>query len=122
MRTLLILSLLAVAGAASASKPDPGNGALVFDESCGECHSVSPAKRNKKGPTLFDVINRPAAEVPDFKYSEALKSAHFTWTPEKLDAYIRDPKHAVPGGKMKFDGLEDPNERADLLAFLASKH
>ena len=40
------------------------------------------------------------------------------WSNDKLDAYIAQPKVAVPGGKMKYKGLKDDTDRADVIEFL----
>jgi len=108
-------------GFASAALADVGKGADSFDENCAECHSLANPPRNKKGPGLFGIFGRPAAQVAGFDYSEALKASGITWSAATLDAYIKHPKGFVPGGKMKFDGLEDAKERADLIEFLQSK-
>lgn len=111
----LSLALLLLAGRASA---DAARGADVFDENCAECHSMAQPLKHKKGPGLYGVVGRQAASVEGFKFSDALRAANLTWTPENLDAYIRNPKAAVPGGKMKFDGLDDATARQDLIDFL----
>ena len=102
---------------------DPKRGADVFDGECAECHSVKQGK-NKKGPSLFAIVDQKAASVSDFVYSDALKSSGITWTANRLDAYIANPNQAVPDGKMgkKFDGLADPQARADVIAFLNAQH
>jgi cytochrome c len=94
-------------------------GADLFAEHCSECHSLKEGK-NKKGPSLFAGFGRKAATVPDFAYSDALKASGIVWTPEALDPYLALPKKAVPGGKMKYDGLPDAKARADLIAYLAT--
>lgn len=97
---------------------DADRGADSFDANCAECHSVSSSLRNKKGPSLFGIVGRPAAKVPGFDYSDALKASGIIWTRDRLDAYITAPKSLVPGGKMKFDGLDNATERSDLIDFL----
>lgn len=103
---------------ASLAAGDIKRGGDVFATECSECHSTKPGK-NKKGPSLFEALNRPAGAISDFAYSDAMKKSGITWTPEKLQAYLLAPKKAVPGGKMKYDGL-DPAEFADLLAYLST--
>jgi cytochrome c len=56
-------------------------GGDVFATECAECHSVREGK-NKKGPSLFGVVGRKAATVPDASYSDALKASGITWTPD----------------------------------------
>jgi cytochrome c len=120
-------SLWAVAAIAIAmlSQPsmaagDPKKGKDVFAEECGDCHSATPGK-NKKGPGLFGVMGRKAASVSDFSgYSDAMKHSEITWSADKVDPYIAQPRKIVPGGKMKYDGLDDTAARADVIAYLSS--
>ncbi|MFO1338383.1 MAG: c-type cytochrome [Burkholderiaceae bacterium] len=112
----LSLGLLAAASAAHAAG-DAKRGADTFAEECGDCHSPKPGKA-KKGPPLFGVVGRAAATGPDFVYSDAMKASGITWSPDKIDTYITLPKKAVPGGKMKYDGLADAAARADVIAYL----
>lgn len=100
---------------------DVGKGSELFAQECAECHSVREGK-NKKGPSMFAVVGRKAATVPDVVYSDALKASGIVWSPDKIDAYLSGPKKLVPGGKMKYDGLASAAERADLLAYLTSLH
>lgn len=113
----LLLLVLSSHGAWAAGSIE--RGADVFDGQCAECHSVKPGK-NKKGPTLFASIGRKSATVPDYVYSDALKQSNIVWTPDKVDTYLVNPKKLVPGGKMKFDGLDNPGDRADVIAYLQS--
>ncbi len=117
--TLIASAVLALAPAASWAAGDAQAGLDVFAGQCAECHSMKDGK-NKKGPSLFAVVGRKAAAIADFKYSDAMKSSGYTWTPEQIDAYVTAPKKAVPGGTMKYDGLPDAKARADLIAYLAS--
>jgi cytochrome c len=110
--------LLGVAHTAQAAG-DAKLGADLFAEHCAECHSLKEGK-NKKGPSLFAGFGRKAATVPDFAYSDALKGSGIVWTAEALEPYLALPKKAVPGGKMKYDGLPDTKARADLIAYLAT--
>lgn len=98
---------------------DAKKGADVFAGECGDCHSPKEGKA-KKGPPLFGVNGRAAGAIADFNYSEAMKASGITWSPEKIDAYITRPKKVVPGGRMKYDGLDDAAARADVIAYLLS--
>ena len=120
--TLLAVGLmLAMARVAIADQDAIARGSDVFDEECAECHSLKSGK-NKKGPSLFNVVGRNAGTESSYHYSDALGAGGFVWTAEKIDAYVTHPKVAVPGGKMKYDGLDDPKARANLLEFLSSQH
>ncbi len=121
MKAIFVL-LAVLAGAVSLparAAGDVDKGKDVFATECAECHSAREGK-NKKGPSMFAVVGRKAASVPDATYSDALKGSGILWTPDKIDAYVSAPKKLVPGGKMKYDGLASAAERADLLAYLAT--
>ncbi|MBX9611282.1 MAG: c-type cytochrome [Burkholderiales bacterium] len=99
---------------------DRGRGADLFSTHCAECHSMKEGK-NKKGPSLFGVSGAKAAQREGFAYSDAMKSSQIVWNAETLSRYLGNPKAVVPGGKMKYEGLESAAERADLIAYLASQ-
>lgn len=100
---------------------DIDRGKEVF-EYCTGCHQVGQGAENGIGPHLNGIFGRRAASVADgFKYSEGLQRAGndgLIWHLDKLDAYLENPKALVTGTRMSFDGLEDPQERADVLAYL----
>ncbi len=99
---------------------DARRGADTFAEECGDCHSLTPGK-NKKGPTLNGINGRKSGTIGDFAgYSDAIKQAGITWTPEQIDTYIAHPRKVIPAGKMKYDGLADASARADVVAYLMS--
>jgi cytochrome c len=118
LSSMLGLGLLAAATQTMAAG-DPKKGADVFAGECGDCHSPKEGKA-KKGPPLFGVNGRKAGTVADFVYSDPMKQSGITWTPDKIDAYITRPKKLVPGGKMKYDGLDDAAARSDVIAYLLS--
>lgn len=95
------------------------DGADLYDQECGDCHSLARPARNKKGPSLIGIMGKPAAGVPNFTYSTALQASKLLWTAEALDAYIKNPKAVVAGGgKMKYDGLANAAERAAIIEFI----
>lgn len=119
---LRILSLAAAClVSAAAHAADLAKGADSFDANCAECHSVAKKIRNKKGPSLFGVVGRKAASVDGADYSDAMKASGIVWTEDKIDAYVTAPKGLLPGGTMKFKGLANAQERADMIAFLAEQ-
>ena len=112
---LIALTRTVLADAAAVER-----GGNVFDEECAECHSLREGK-NKKGPTLFNVVGRSAGTEPGYLYSAALKKGGFSWTTDKLDEYVKRPKAVIPDGKMKYSGLADASARSDLIEFLAEQ-
>ncbi len=119
LRLLLIGAALALSVGAAHAAGDVKRGSDVFAEQCAECHSVKEGK-NKKGPSLFASLGRKSAALDGFAYSDAMKASGIVWSADRLAAYLEDPKKAVPGGKMKYDGLPDAHAREDLIAYLAT--
>jgi cytochrome c len=109
--------LFSVAAETAALAQNVSNGADSFDANCGDCHSVKAGK-NKKGPSLAGLVGRHAGTVPGQDYSPANKSSNLVWTPDVLTRYLANPQAVIPGTTMKFKGLKDPKEIADLVAFL----
>ncbi|MCX8502949.1 MAG: cytochrome c family protein [Alphaproteobacteria bacterium] len=101
---------------------DAAAGATVFVK-CKACHENEQGV-NKIGPTLKGVVGRKTASIADYKYSDAMaaKGAEGqVWDEATLAAYLPDPKAYVPGTKMAFAGLKNPQEVADVIAYLKSK-
>jgi len=121
MRTAFIaaaaLAALGLAGTARADG-DAAAGKTVFAK-CSICHSPASG-RNMVGPSLFGVFGRKAATVPSFSYSAAMKNSGKTWDAAALDIYLTDPKALVPGTKMIFPGLKSADDRANIIAYLAT--
>lgn len=85
---------------------------------CASCHQVGPYAQAGYGPQLNGIIGRKAAATPDFKYSEAMKKSGIVWTEQKLAAYMRAPHDVVPGTSMRFWGISDDQQIADLLVYM----
>jgi cytochrome c len=96
---------------------DAGKGAKLFKK-CGACHTSEAGGKNKVGPNLWRIVGRDVGSVEDFNYSDALSSRGGTWTVETLNAFLANPKEAVPGTKMSFAGVKKDGDRANLLLFL----
>ncbi|HYD32119.1 MAG TPA: cytochrome c family protein [Azospirillaceae bacterium] len=96
---------------------DPASGEKVFNQ-CKACHTIEQGGANRVGPNLHGVVGRKAGLVEGFNYSPAIKAANITWDEASLAAYLADPKGFIPGNKMAFAGLKQPQQRADVIAFL----
>jgi cytochrome c len=88
---------------------------------CAACHTFDKGGRNAPGPNLYGVVGRAKASVPGFNYSAAMKAKGGNWTIEELNAFVQNPKAAVPGTNMTFAGIPRATERADLIIFMNSK-
>ena len=111
-------AVLAAAVDAAGADGDVTRGKKLFEE-CAACHALEPGV-NGIGPSLHGLFGRKAGEVPDFRYSAALKRSAITWSPRTLDAYIADPQREVPTNRMPYAGMPDARDRADLIAYLQS--
>lgn len=99
-------------------KGDAAAGEKVF-VACKTCHAAEAGK-NMVGPSLWNVHGRPAGQVAGFNYSAANKNSGIVWSNEKLFQYLEAPQRVVPGTKMSYTGVKDPQKRADLIAYLDS--
>ena len=129
VRPLFVVGLLIAAlgtplpGAAGhAEDGNAARGQRAFQR-CFACHSVDPDEPAKlQGPNLSRIIGRPAAQLQGFAYSEAMRvaaAAGLVWDAATLDRYLADPDAVVAGTAMSVPPLRDPQERADLVAYLA---
>jgi cytochrome c len=50
-----------------------------------------------------------------------MTSSGLTWDPDTLFRYLENPRSTVPGSRMIFAGIADPQQRADLIAYLETR-
>jgi cytochrome c len=117
---LLMVCTTFAAAPANAANPAAGKG--VFVSQCSTCHSDARSRPVVIGPPLFGVVGRKAGTVPGFAYSSTMRSAGFTWTPDRLKAYLPAPSQYLPGVKMTYPGLKNPTQLEDLVAYLNTLH
>ena len=115
---LLAAVSLAIAGTAMAQQApgDPVRGKTVYAR-CAACHDLNTGA-TRLGPSLKGVVGRTSGTMPNFNYSQALKDKAVVWNAETLDAFLSGPSKYVPGNRMAFPPLANPQDRADLIAFL----
>lgn len=98
-------------------------GADIFKR-CQACHSGVKDGPNKVGPDLWGIVNRPIASHEGFSYSAAMtefsQDKTVLWDWDHLNKFLHGPKQYIKGTAMGFAGLPKDQERADLLAYLAS--
>ena len=94
-------------------------GRAAFNK-CASCHQVGPNAKSGFGPHLSAIIGRPAAAAKDYTYSDAMKKSGLVWDEKTLTAFIKAPSDTVPGTKMRFWGISNDKQIADMLAYLRS--
>ena len=96
------------------------HGARVF-RACAACHALTgDAGNTMAGPTLHGLFGRRMGRVAGYAYSERLARGDIVWTPETVaDLFTRGPDVVTPGTKMPVQRLENPDDMAALLRFLA---
>ncbi|MFN7178847.1 c-type cytochrome [Hyphomonas sp.] len=95
---------------------DAAKGKRVFAQ-CMTCHAVQEG-RNNVGPSLYQIVGRESGTIPGFKYSAANQNSDVVWTEENLFEYLENPQAYIPGTIMAFPGLRNPQDRADVIAYL----
>jgi cytochrome c len=96
---------------------DPAKGEQVFKK-CTACHNADKGGANALGPNLWGIIGEPVGKGHGFPFSEALASHGGTWDWNTLSDWLANPKKFAPGTKMTFAGLSNPEDRANVIAFL----
>lgn len=97
---------------------DVGAGEKVFAK-CKACHKLDGT--DGVGPHLNGVVDRAKASIAGFAYSESLVAmAADAWTTDNLNGFLTNPKGYAPGTKMGFAGLPKVEDRANVIAYLAS--
>jgi cytochrome c len=115
MKLLAVLVILMIAGVVPCrADGNPQNGSQIYQR-CLACHSL---EYNRSGPRHCGLFGRKAASLPDYVYSKAMKASGITWDAPSLDRFLENPLKVLPGTKMAYAGVKDPQERADLIAYL----
>jgi cytochrome c len=87
---------------------------------CTSCHTFDQGGQDRTGPNLWGVVGRNVGSHKTFTYSSAFAAQTGSWTYERLDSWLTNPAKAVPGTKMTFVGLRNPEDRANVIAFLST--
>lgn len=113
-------AILAISEApqAFAQQGDASRGQRLFNQQCRACHTLEQGGASPTGPNLHGLFGRKAGTAPGYESSDAMKKSGIVWDETSLAEYNRDPKARVPGTRMVFNGVKQPGQLADLIAFL----
>jgi cytochrome c len=111
---MIPLQIKAASGQPVFGNPNAGRQVFV---ACSACHSLQPGQ-NMVGPSLHGIIGRHSGIAPGFHYSSANKTSGLIWTEQELYTYLENPQKTVPGTYMTYIGVKDPQQRADVIAYL----
>jgi cytochrome c len=64
------------------------------------------------------VLGGPIGQGRGFAFSDALSKVGGTWNWDNLSKWLTSPRNFAPGTKMTFAGLSNPQDRANVIAFL----
>jgi cytochrome c len=124
IRPIRLFALAALLAAPITYASDtPGDAArgeeLFMTNGCVACHGVTKEDNSKVGPNLVGVVGRMAGTTPSLMVTENLKKYGVTWSAATLDEFLANPSAKVPGTAMG-GILTDPQQRADVIAYLST--
>jgi len=96
---------------------------MTVSEKCKSCHNLDNGGPNLTGPNLYGVEGRKPGSHPGFAYSSAMTDfggKNPAWTYDLLYQFLKAPGSFMPGTKMTFVGLPDPQDRINVIAYLRS--
>ncbi|WP_085865408.1 c-type cytochrome [Pseudooctadecabacter jejudonensis] len=86
---------------------------------CSACHALEDGV-NGVGPHLYGIVGRDVAAVDGYGYSGNLIAVNDVWTAEELNAFLEKPSSYAPGTAMGYNGMRRIEDRANLIAYLAT--
>ena len=93
-------------------------GEQLYDIACESCHSLGSAPDHRVGPPLGNLLDRKAAAVEGYRYSDALRASAWSWTLPTLLAWISDPDTAIPNNAMNYVNALTAEESQRLAEWL----
>ncbi|MCR9268761.1 MAG: c-type cytochrome [Hyphomonadaceae bacterium] len=99
---------------------DISRGERSYRAKCATCHTIEEGGANGTGPNLYGILGAEKQAKAGFSYSGALSSTEGNWSWENMDNWLANPSSYARGTSMAFAGLNRDDERAAVLAYLAS--
>ena len=102
------------------AKADVATGESTVKKLCSSCHTFTEGGKAGVGPNLYGVVGGPHAHMEGFNYSAGMKAKTGNWTFDELNAWLKKPSAYVQGTRMAFAGINNDQQRADVIAYLRS--
>lgn len=100
------------------AKADMAKGQTAFKK-CAACHTINQGGATGIGPNLFGVMGEAIGSGRGgYAFSDSLKGKGGNWDWASMNAWLISPSAFAPGTKMSFAGLSDPQERANVTAYI----
>lgn len=99
---------------------DVSRGERSFKAKCASCHTIEEGGADGTGPNLYARMGATKQGVAGFAYSGALANTEGDWSFANMDDWLKSPSKYARGTSMGFAGLNRDDERANVLAYLAS--
>jgi cytochrome c len=100
------------------AKADVATGESTAKKLCTSCHTFNEGGKAGVGPNLYGVVGGPHAHMQGFDYSAGMKAKTGPWTFDELNEWLHKPSSYVPGTRMAFPGINNDQERADVIDYL----
>jgi cytochrome c len=101
--------------------PKPVDGATLFKQQCGTCHTTSFAEPMRQGPPLVGIVGRRVGTVENFHYSPGFAKADFSWDDARLNTWLTNPQEVIPGATMAYRQAK-PEVRTAIISYLKELH
>ena len=102
------------------AKADVATGEATVKKLCTSCHTVAEGGKAGVGPNLYGVVGGAHGHMDGFNYSAGMKAKTGSWTFAELNEWLHKPASFVAGTRMAFAGINNDQQRADVIAYLRS--